>query len=64
MRFFSIKKPDGSYDGMFIAEDKSTAKEIAKTHGFIKEGEDPVMEDVTVEMTEADKIKNKVTRSE
>lgn len=59
MKFFSIKRETG-YEGMFIAETKEKAIEVAKKNGFIKDGETVEMDDVTLEKNVADNLHNNV----
>jgi len=54
MKFFTIKRGENRYEGMFIAPNEIVAREIARKNGF-KIDDDTVFEDVSVERTEAEK---------
>lgn len=60
MKFYCIKRGENKYEGTFIAESAEIAFEIAKKNGF-KVDKVEEMCDTTLEVTKADKIKNKVT---
>lgn len=63
MRFYSINRGPNKFEGTFIAESAEKAFEVAKKNNF-KVSSVEEMIDTTLEMTLADRIKNKVTTGE
>ena len=63
MRFYCIKRGENKFEGTFIAESAEKAFELAKKHGFKVDNVEEMC-DTTLEVTKADRIKNKTTTQE
>lgn len=59
LKFFAIKHPNGAYEGMFLAADEASAREVAKKNNF-RVDDNTVFEDVSVPITEADRVKTEI----